>query len=528
MSIDWQPAWSSKVIIESGGRFPLGLNRFHDALEDMLIKSITVMASRLRYITYCCWAVGDIKKNENCKEYSEFTEAFTRRENSLAVGLYLIKPEHAIYGNTALSKWVKKDEHVQNCSFKLMQSVNIGAFELYYAGTIYNFGLTVIKNSVTELTKSGQALYAIAERYYSKKKPRYHMQYKGKRIVPTDVLKEWGEVNVFNIIKDPECREERDFFKFLVFHLKSKGQVFRRDTFALFLESIEACQRHDTVFDEDRLRNIHYYSCFKDSNGNVVKFIVPEYLIDAHFYWRIYEGHVYFRWWLDSYFQVFINHLKSCEDRGSTIDEFFSLINKQEFNKTITFFTGILNNFYDGSMTDILSIFQTPCRLEDDCSEETLSTDSDTEKISARLARFVLMMAALHVKFKGLRNDTRYQYVVNKQQGNLWFNVLYHIQIEQMTVREFLTKILKTYVISQHDQVMMEKRDLRKSWFTKVNKRYFFNADVFLLWRPAKFNTIIDFLNDMNLIDIKEGCCRLTSEGRDFYNKLKVDYYEGD
>jgi len=36
----WMPYWNDTVKIESGGRHPLLLNRFHNHMEEFLIKSI--------------------------------------------------------------------------------------------------------------------------------------------------------------------------------------------------------------------------------------------------------------------------------------------------------------------------------------------------------------------------------------------------------------------------------------------------------------------------------------------------------
>jgi len=192
----WQPQWTTQVKIESDGRHPLGLNAFHDGLDEILIKSITVGANRLRYITYCCWAIGNIEDNEKCTEYSDFVEAFRRLENAMVLGVFLLAPSYPVPGSTAISKILYKKFDKYDCSFDLMQSNELGAFGLYYKATMYNLGLTEDNEiGILILTKLGRSLYEIAERYYSKSRPEYWRKYVGKKIVPTNILKEWGEVN---------------------------------------------------------------------------------------------------------------------------------------------------------------------------------------------------------------------------------------------------------------------------------------------------------------------------------------------
>ena len=136
------------------------------------------------------------------------------------------------------------------------------------------------------------------------------------------------------------------------------------------------------------------------------------------------------------------------------------------------------------------------------------------------------MMANLYVKFKKIRTDRRYQYLATNLGEDLWFETLFRFSsLEQMPVREFLRTVLKKYIIDQHDLIMIEKNDLRRCWFTSENRRYFHQADVSPIWRPAKYQTIMNFLSDMNLIDIDNGTVRLSRQGSDFFQDLLRDYY---
>ena len=176
--------WSDTIKIESGGRYPLLLNRFHDHLENFLIKGIVSTTDYLRYISYCCWVIGDIEKNCDCNTYEEFVEDFRRRENALAIGLMLLNINNEdsetikVYGKNTINNIVDSSNKNYNCSFKLMKSANLGAYELYYKGTIFNWGLVwQDENGVIRLTESGKEIYNILEGYYGKS--QYYLNYKG-------------------------------------------------------------------------------------------------------------------------------------------------------------------------------------------------------------------------------------------------------------------------------------------------------------------------------------------------------------
>ena len=256
---DWQSAWTTVVKIESGGRFPLGLNRFHNGLEEILIKSITAQAYRLRYYMYCCWAIGDIEQRETCQNSADFVRAFQKRETALAIGLCLLKPNYAVPGVDKVRTLLKDNAEAYECNFSIMESDDLGAFGLNYKGTSYALGLVENdRNGVVTLTPTGQKLRGIADKRYQRYKPTYYMQYRGQSPVPAISLLEWGAVNDFDNISTPDCQAEREFFQSLLFRLNHpKPGDYRRDTLAFFLTCIAHCEECGAVFNEDVLRHIH-------------------------------------------------------------------------------------------------------------------------------------------------------------------------------------------------------------------------------------------------------------------------------
>ena len=135
-------------------------------------------------------------------------------------------------------------------------------------------------------------------------------------------------------------------------------------------------------------------------------------------------------------------------------------------------------------------------------------------------------MINLYAKFKDLRSDKRYQYIVTKLGSDLWLDVLFQFSnLEHMSVQEFLVVILKRYVIQQHDFITIDKKDLRRQWFTSENKKYYFEADVSPIWRPAKYETIMSYLSDMNLIDESKDVIKLSKDGHKLLRHLITEYY---
>jgi len=96
-------------------------------------------------------------------------------------------------------------------------------------------------------------------------------------------------------------------------------------------------------------------------------------------------------------------------------------------------------------------------------------------------------------------------------------------------VKEFIKKVLGRYIIAQHDLILLEKNDLIRCWFkteqTGTDKKFYFQADTSLIFRPAKYETIMDYLYDLKLIEDQNNVIQLTEEGISLYEKLKNEYF---
>ena len=254
----WNLFWTDEVVIENGGRYPLLLNRFHDHLEEYLIKGIVSITDRLRYVSYCCWAIGDIESNLKCTRYFEFAEAFRRRESALAVGTYLLKPStkvrnYTLYGSNYMSGKVEHVSSAYDTSFSVLPSNDLGAYGQYYKGSLQNWGLTeTTEDGIIHLTELGNELYEIMDSTYQGNE--YYSSYKGKRKVPGSVLIEWGRINQYDNIRNKNIKNEREFFKKIIFHLDKKNvHDGRRDTLMIYLECIIEGEKKIVILDDSLL-----------------------------------------------------------------------------------------------------------------------------------------------------------------------------------------------------------------------------------------------------------------------------------
>lgn len=528
---EWNPFWTDEVKIENGGRYPLLLNRFHDHMEDYLIKSIVSTTNRLRYISYCCWAIGDIEYSMNCNKYYEFEEAFRRRESALAVGTYILQPKtlvgnYTIYGSEVMKSKVDSEDKKYDCSFRILPSQPLGAFGQYYKGTLQNWGLTYVnEQGVVRLTELGKELYEIVIENYLN--CEYYLSYRGKKRVPGKVLKSWAKANEYDNITDSRHKDERDFYKKVLFHLDKKDIVdYRRDSLAIYLECIKQCNKRKIDFDEDILRNILYYKRIS-IDDEIIPIKLSPCLDNAIFFWGIYEMQVYFRWWISEYFCFFLKRLSGSAE-GLTLNEIISDISEDIFNQKTNEIFKLNIDYYSLTLSELI-LYASDVNSPDKCFLEDLLTSIEIKNISHLSSYLLVMMALLYDKYKEIRNDDRYHTVRMRLIDDYWFEEIFRDMdsIKDYKMPEFLKFLLYRYVIQKHDNRMYTKNDLRRCWFTKSGDGYQFQANSTSIWRPAKHNIICNFLFDMKLITINNECIQMTSEGNMLCKLLKEKVYNG-
>jgi len=530
-----KPYWTDQVKIESGGRYPLLLNRFHSHLEEFLIKGIVFATDRLRYISYCCWIIGDIEENVKPEKYEEFMIAFQRRESALAIGTYLNQPTSILghypkYGeDVIMSKYIGNEENFST-TFRILLTQKLGAYGLYYTGSMYNWGLIYRNEKGIELlTESGKELYWMMNNLLSS--TDYYKKYKGVDIVPGTVLKELAVTVHYDTILEAKNKNERTFYRNILFHIGDKETTDgRRDSLMMYLEAIMKIDEAGCVFNEDTLRNIIYYKKFLDQFGNVHNLEFSESFKNTVDLWLIYEFQVYFRWWVSEYFKYFLVVLRSNDD-GYSVEEVMQMLDRKKFNELISEYLGIVErDFLDMKFTDFTNILSDLYQNKDWFFEEKITNASRIEGLyktfSENAAGLIMIIAALKLKFKEIENNINFRHLMELGWSDFWFmDILNNGTLLSERVILILEGILRNYIINQHNRAMYAKHDLRRCWIIKSGEKYIHKSDSNSMWRPAKHGTIINFLFDMGLIFKSEKSYHITEEGKTFYNSVMREYY---
>lgn len=520
----WEPFWHTEVKIESGGRYPLGLNSFHDHMDDFLNKGIIHGAYRLQYMAFYCWAIGDTVAELKSPTYSQFVTAFSKRENAFSIGLRLLHPDASIPGDTALREIFSSKGSEYKLSFRLLKSQDMGAYGLYYAGAMFGFGLiSVDENGIPTLTELGKATYnALDLELKNTAVLKKHLQ---KNNAPEAALKAFGEIVDLDFLRQVKQNALRNQFINMVFHLDYAGPSLRRSTFLYYLDMIRSIGSKDIEFSHEVFYALTCFGSYRTNENQVLKYTPDEYFEDIHYYWQIYFLHSQFRWWVDKYFCTFLEHLKGCPD-GASEKDFMAEVDLAQVSEII----GQTLNIAKPEQRTILS---TACAAIRGHAAKGIYFPGHqiaplipTSNRSELIAQMIIFMIGIWARSASMQKDKRYIDLLAHLPGDFWFYRLTQDfpALPDLEIGDWLGKILKAYVLRQHDEITYRKGDLRRRWYTKENTQYYFQADNNCQWGNGHFGTVTHYLHELGLIDYFEDSATITKDGIGLLNKIKREH----
>ena len=236
------PRWTKRVVIEEGGRDPLGLSRVSAIITDFLLQGIITQTYRARYYSFYCWAIWHIDTEEQPKTYEEFAAAFQRRDTLFALASHETNKGSAPVGLRVVYNRLPeaKQSGEVSCTFRVLPSSALGAFGQYYAGSIYELGLVSRDDKgIYNVSTAGQELAqafqtSIEDTPYIQKK-----LYLDPSVSWKDFIKTAAKFNLDYMANTPV---ERDLLirLFISENLRSDRALMRRSSLSLLMTVINA------------------------------------------------------------------------------------------------------------------------------------------------------------------------------------------------------------------------------------------------------------------------------------------------
>lgn len=539
------PKWTKRVVTDSGGRDPLGLSRVAFNLTDYLMTGIITTTERARYYSFYSWVLWHIEREEKSASYSDFVDAFRRREAAMGLATLASKSNLNPVGVEVLRNQLErgKQSGEYDTNFKVLPSNPLGGYGQYYGSSIYHLKLSYgDENSIDRVDKIGTDL-AIAFHQTIKNTKYIKNRTFLQNSISESELKELQQSFTLDSIKEDFAKNEREklieiFFGLNENYLDEKSR-FRRQTMTVLLDLISEYGKNEINL---------------ETNSN---YILDEYLLFAIYYevlWiddetvtpyqRINNCRFCYELWKQFCLHQFLTQaleylLYSVLEAVGTETAGLSLTETVEKLTQSNFFSVIKNETQSecGSPKALFSAFgikETP--------DETFSTTQQTEyspihpqseaqilclegKSSEEVAaKAVLLLAALYGKWRGMYQDGTMKSVEQTAGQEIWAKrVLSELDSwlgEDLSWTEALSNLIEEFALNQHDRIMYEKRKI-DGWLHRTGGKIIKDQDFRPTWRASRFLNAVKIMADLKLVDINdEKELMITSEGKDLLEKL--------
>lgn len=542
--LDYLPNWTEKAVTDTTGRDPLGLNRVSNLLIDYLLTGIVTGTDRARYYAYYCWALWKIENESPNGTYDEF-ETLLRRLDA-AVSLASLRRETPLgqVGVRAASRALSdgKSSREFSIDFKPLPSQSLGGFGQYYAGSMYQLGLTYRPegNGIDRITDGIAKSLAEAVEKSLRSTPFLKEKLYRKKFISESELDESAERLSLDWIRESE--EERKLMTDLLFGLAgpspSEACQLRRSTLVRALHLVSEYERRSMPvkwenLDIQLVYAPSYYGELWSEDGKHLRYVVPPIIDWVQKVWCEFSIHQYLILVFENLLSCVLDFAGQFEE-GMTIDDLIESATGDALLEILKDKTGsdcstpwkLMKALGLESLPDKETALRIRLEFEmsHNLSEESLFRQMPPDPES-RAAHSILGLAVLYGKWRNREADEPAKLLSSKTGTELWaaniLPVLDHWLSQDCDWKTAMGDLIRPYILDQHDRVMYEKRRLDSCWLTrhegKIVKEQDYKADR----RASRHWQVTSILYDLRLLrDDENNCLFLTSEGHELLNKL--------
>jgi len=532
------PHWIERVTTDFGGRDPLGLSRVSNIITDYLLTGIITTTDRARYYSFYCWALWHITREESPKKYQDFVGAFRKREATVALATIANDPNTSPVGVLAARPRLQAGsaEGKLFCNFRVLPANQLGGYGQYYAGSLYQLGLTFRTDDGINRAAEGNA-NDLANLFHSCIKDTSYIK---SRLYTEDYLpfkdfQNFKKYLTIDALHESFCNAERQKLVDIFFGLtKSKldeRDILRRHSLAQILFIVSEYQKNGSHPEEQSLdMHLVYAPCYYDSLGPInntsIPYVSPQKLAFCKSLWRQFCLQQYFTQAIEGLMYCVLE-IASTESSGIEIDMLIGRLLQPAFYNTLKDIIGkpcdkpsnlLLSFGISNIPTDSESLkTQKEISHYDSRSEAHLLT-LDLRTPQATLARWMVLLAILYSKWRGIKDDPGLIYVSNHAESELWARPVLEYMDKwlnnEVTWADTLKFMADAYILKQHDKIMYEKGRLDSCWLHRIEGRIFKDQDYGPRWRSTRHDNATSILHDLGLLNlVKEGPISITPDG---------------
>lgn len=550
------PSWTQKVTVEATGRDPLGLSRVSAIITDYLLKGIITQTDRARYYSFYCWALWHISRNGVPSRQRDFIDYFRRLEAFMALSTLEHSPSTSPVGVVAVRVRLQKgkQEKEVECDFKVLPSNSLGGYGQYYAGSLFNLGLTQRLAGIDQVAPGYGEELAKLYQCSVEKTPYLKKSHDQRTTVPLKEFLDSSSAFSLDAVSDSENEAERNKLIDLFFsggdpHAQEANWL-RRSTLGQILHVVSLYEKSGVPIDLNKPINamplkrkvdaidwylaysVYYYHSLWLANDKIVPYQPPKTFELCHSLWKQFCLQQFLTQALEQLL-VSVIDLAGSKSEGLSLDEILSGLLQDGFYSVLE-----ACRVKDPSPCGLMAAFKIdgiPNREKSLQLQQSMGLASKVSEVSilnmkgedaaSRAGKAVLLLAMLYGKWRGMTDDPAFSMTVHHAGNELWFGKIMSdldSWLERgQTWPGVLREFINTFVLDQHDKIMFEKRRLDSCWLERNESKFIKIQDYEAEWRASRHRNVVSILRDLNLLaENKAGRLVLTSGGKKLLNKL--------
>lgn len=542
---DYLPNWTKRVVTESGGRDPLALSRVAFNLTDYLLTGVITTTERARYYSFYSWVLWHIEQEEEPENYSDFVDAFRRREAAMGLATLASKPALNPVGVEVLRNQLErgKQSGEYDCNFKVLPSNPMGGYGQYYGSSIYHLKLSYgDENSIDKVDEIGKDLATAFHQTIQNTKYIKNGTFLQSGISESD-LTELQQSFTLDSIREDFAKNEREklieiFFGLNEKYLDEKSRL-RRQTLTILLGLISDFGKNDIkpethnnyALDQFLLFAIYYNVLWIDDE-TVLSF---QKINNHHFCYELWKQFCLHQFLTQALECLLYSVLEAAgfEATGLSLVEILKKLTHRDFLDAIKNVTVVdcitpekllsalgITEIPDESFSKTQQAKYTPIHLQSEA--QILYLEGKTSEEAA--AKAVLLLAALYGKWRGMYQDGTMKSVEQTAGQEIWAKrVLSKLDTwlqKDLSWTDALNDLIEEFVLNQHDRIMYEKRKI-DGWLHRTNGKIIKDRDFKPTWRASRFLNAVKIMADLKLVDINDKKeLTITIDGQKLLKKL--------
>jgi len=544
---EFDPEWTELEYSRGGARDDLGIETLSESILADLLPGINNQTRRARYYSFWAWVLRDfILDSDATHTQQNFYEWLRKRESTLILANLSHGCEGGAAGTTIGGRyWKDGIPKTYPIGWKSLESVNGGAYELYYRGVLLETNVINRNEEDPHDNLTNEIGLPLAEAYQNAViNTNFISHYLDASQLRKDDIEEYSENGCLCQVKKNEAERQALINTLFRYDTPDVFAVKRLATLCLFLDLIN--QSSKNPLSAYQFRAALYFWVFENHQA-----YIPEgNLINPAQRWRIFQLRQYFVFAIESLWSLFLNRVQ-----GSILseEEYIEwLLSEFDFNALVQEFDLDVPTT-DPSQITLLAFFQSIQKavsldaslsdnggLEIPLNEYALSEYIRRERsktdVNVYFGKGLLMLALIYWRCQPWQELPGWRYVSDAYAADRMplDSFLRHVTDainQNWTLKQWTTWFHCRYLWLQHRRVTLEKLIARQSKQETSKFEIVYNeSDATPLFKgidvdspkmnAPRFPSAISILIDLGLVEKEENAYWLTPDGIDLLNQF--------